>query len=368
MTRTLQSTPAADGFRMPGEWEPHAGTWMLWPERPDVWRLGALPVRQTFVEVVKAIATSEPVTVGVSPRQFLNARAVLPPEIRVVEIANNDIWMRDCGPSFVTNADGEVRAVDWKFNAWGGVDEGAYFPWDQDELVPQKVAEIEQVDRYAAPMILEGGSIHVDGEGTLLTTEECLLNPNRNPKMDRGQIEHVLKDYLGIEKIIWLGKGVYKDETDGHVDNLCCFIRPGVVALAWTDDKDDPQYEISAAAFERLSEATDAKGRKLEIHKLHQPSPLFITEEESSGIESVEGSITRQTGNRLAASYINFYIANSAIVMPGFGDPADEKAKAQLEALFPGRKVLQVPGREILLGGGNIHCITQQQPRGSNGS
>lgn len=363
MVKTLQSTPRADGYRMPGEFEPHAGTWLLWPERPDNWRLGAKPAQKAFVAVAKAIATSELVTVGVSPQQFGNARSMLPPEIRVVEMTNNDSWMRDCGPSFVIDAKGGVRLIDWQFNAWGGLDGGLYFPWDQDDLVPQKVAEIEQVDRYPTPIVLEGGSIHVDGEGTLLTTEECLLNPNRNPQLDRAGIEQVLKEYLALDKIVWLGKGVYLDETSGHVDNLCCFIRPGVVALTWTDDKSDPQYEISADAFERLSEATDAKGRKLEIHKIHQPQPVTIDAEESAGVDSIEGTLPRCAGDRLAASYVNFYIANSAIVMPAFGDPADEAAKTQLEALFPDRRVLPVPAREILLGGGNIHCITQQQPR-----
>jgi len=224
------------------------------------------------------------------------------------------------------------------------------------------VAEIERVDRYRAPIVLEGGSIHADGEGTLLTTEECLLNPNRNPGLTREQIEAVLSDYLSVEKFIWLGRGVYEDETNGHVDNICCFVRPGVVALTWTDDKADPQYEISRDAFERLSAATDAKGRKLEIHRIHQPDPVLITAEESSGVDTVEGSQPRTEGMRLAASYINFYIANGVIVMPSFGDPHDEPAREQIAALFPERRVIAVPAREILLGGGNIHCITQQQP------
>lgn len=362
MVRTLATTPRADGFRMPAEFEPHAGTWMLWPERPDNWRLGAKPAQHAFAAVAAAIATGEPVTVGASPRQFSNARAMLAPEIRVVEISNDDSWMRDCGPTFVLDGKGGVRAIDWIFNAWGGLDGGLYFPWDQDDLVAAKVAEIESVPRYRAPIVLEGGSIHVDGEGTLLTTEECLLNPNRNPGMTREEIEHVLADYLGLKKIVWLGRGVYEDETSGHIDNLACFVRPAVVALTWTDDRSDPQYEISQDAFERLSAATDAKGRKLEIHRIHQPNPVHITAEESSGVDVVEGTQPRTEGMRLAASYINFYIANGTIVMPAFGDAHDEPARAQIAALFPNRKVIAVPAREILLGGGNIHCITQQQP------
>lgn len=362
MVRLLDTTPRADGFRMPAEFEPHAGTWMLWPERPDNWRLGAKPAQHAFVAVAEAISRGEPVTVGASPRQFANARAMLPPHIRVVEISNDDSWMRDCGPTFVVNGEGGVRAVDWIFNAWGGLGGGLYFPWDQDDLVAAKVAEIERVDRYRAPIVLEGGSVHVDGEGTLLTTEECLLNPNRNPGLSRAEIEATLADYLNLEKIIWLGLGVVDDETSGHIDNLCCFVRPGVVALTWTDDKADPQYDISRDAFERLSAATDARGRRFEIHKLHQPGPLSITAEESAGVDAVEGTQPRLAGARLAASYVNFYIANGVVAVPVFGDPHDAAAVEKIAALFPGRTAVPVHAREILLGGGNIHCITQQQP------
>jgi agmatine deiminase len=364
MAATIPIAPRKDGFRMPGEFEPHASCWMLWPERTDNWRLGAKPAQRTFVEVATAIAQFEPVTMGVSRGQFLNARQRLPDHIRLVEMSYNDSWMRDCGPTFVINDKGTVRLIDWDFNAWGGLRGGLYFPWDQDDLVPQKVSEIERIDRYKAPIVLEGGSIHVDGEGTLLTTEECLLNPNRNPDLTREEIEEILKEYLNLDKIIWLGKGVYLDETSGHVDNLCCFIRPGVVALAWTDDQSDPQYEISLDTYEQLKAATDAKGRKLEIHKIHQPDPIYITEEESQGVDVVGGTLPRKPGDRLAGSYINFYIANRGVVVPTFDDPHDQAALEALQKLFPDRKMVGVPAREILLGGGNIHCITQQQPRG----
>ncbi|GAB4481635.1 MAG: agmatine deiminase [Anaerolineae bacterium] len=364
MTRTLESTPRADGFRMPGEFEPHAGCWMLWPERPDNWRLGAKPAQRAFVEVARAIARFEPVTMGVSAAQFANARHLLPPEVRVVEMSYNDSWMRDCGPTFVTNSRGVVRGVDWVFNAWGGLVDGLYFPWDLDDLVPQKVLNIERLDRYRAPIVLEGGSIHVDGQGTLITTEECLLSPGRNPDLSRGEIEDALADYLNVEQIIWIERGVYLDETNGHVDNLCCFIRPGVVALTWTEDRDDPQYEISAAAYDRLRSARDAQGRALEVHKVHQPNPVIITAEESEGVDAVEGTLPREEGDRMAASYINFYIANGGVIVPVFNDPHDSAALAKLADLFPERTITPVPAREILLGGGNIHCITQQQPRG----
>jgi len=360
----IRTTPRGDGFRMPGEFERHVGCWMLWPERPDNWRLGAKPAQKAFADVATAIAQFEPVTMGVSGGQFLNARNMLPDHVRVVEMSYNDSWMRDCGPTFVVNDRGEVRLIDWDFNAWGGLDAGLYFPWDQDDLVPRKIAEIERVDRYKGPIVLEGGSIHVDGEGTLLTTEECLLNPNRNPALTKEEIEQTLREYLNVEKIVWLGRGVYLDETSGHVDNLCCFVRPGVVALTWTDDTSDPQHEISLGAYERLKSTTDARGRKFEIHKLHQPDPIVITEEESAGIDIVDGTLPRRPGDRMAGSYINFYIANGGVVFPMFDDPHDRAALETLQELFPERKVVGVRAREILLGGGNIHCITQQQPTG----
>lgn len=368
MTRTLKGLPRTDGFRMPGEFEPHAGTWMLWPERPDNWRLGAKPAEAAFVAVAKAIAHSERVTMGVSTAQFRHARTLLPPHIRVVEMSHNDAWMRDCGPTFVVNDQGDVRAIDWEFNAWGGLDSGLYFPWDHDDDVPPHVADIEWLDRYLAPLILEGGSIHVDGEGTLMTTEECLLNPNRNPSLSRAEIETVLRDHLSIEKFIWLGKGVYNDETSGHVDNLACFVRPGVVVLNWTDDPSDPNYEISRNAFSRLSKIKDARGRTLEIHKLHQPDPVIISEEEARGVDQVSGTLPRKAGDRMAASYVNFYITNASIVMPSFDDAQDRPAEDLLASLFPNRAITPVPAREILLGGGNIHCITQQQPIGRSKS
>ncbi len=367
MSRTLKSTPRRDGFRMPAEWEPHAGTWMIWPERPDNWRLGAWPAQEAFAAVATAIAASEPVTVGASARQYLNARQRLPATVRVVEVSSNDAWARDTGPTGVVDARGRIRGVDWVFNAWGGLEGGLYFPWDQDDLVASKILEVERLDRYRAPFVLEGGAIHVDGQGTLITTEECLLNPNRNPGMDRSDIEAALRDYLGIELVIWLGQGVFNDETDGHVDNLCCFVRPGEVALTWSEDRDDPQYEISRDALRRLAAARDARGRRLKVHKLPQPGPLHVTEGEAAGVETREGTRPRQAGDRMAGSYVNFYVANRRVVMPLLDPRYDARALRILRRIFPRREVVGVPAREILLGGGNIHCVTQQVPRGSTG-
>ena len=364
MTHTLSRDPRRDGYRMPGEFEPHDGCWMLWPERPDNWRLGGKPAQQAFVAVAAAIAGSERVSVGVSAGQFANARRLLPPQVRVVEISSNDAWMRDVGPTFVVNGRGGVRGVDWIFNAWGGLDGGLYFPWDKDDAVAQKVLEIEGRDRYRAPFVLEGGAIHVDGQGTLLTTEECLLNRNRNPHLTRDAIERLLARYLGIETVVWLGRGVHLDETDGHVDNLCAFTRPGEIVLTWTDDRRDPQYEISRDAYDRLMQARDARGRRFKVHKIVQPGPLHMTKTEAEGVDAAEGTQPRQSGARLAASYVNFYIGTRRVVVPLLDAKRDGAALRKLKTLFPRREVVGVPGREILLGGGNIHCITQQVPRG----
>jgi len=362
MTRTLDSNPRRDGYRMPGEFEPHAGCWMLWPERPDNWRLGGKPAQQAFVALAAAIAGSEPVTVGASAAQYSNARRLLPQNVRVVEMSSNDAWMRDAGPTFVVNDKGGLRGVDWHFNAWGGLDGGLYFPWDKDDAVAQKVLEIEGCDRYRAPFVLEGGAIHVDGQGTLITTEECLLNRNRNPHLSRDEIETLLRRYLGVDAIVWLGKGVHLDETDGHVDNLCAYVRPAEVVLTWTNNRNDPQYEISRDAYDRLMQARDARGRRFKVHKLVQPGPLQMTADEAAGVDAAEGTKPRAAGGRLAASYVNFYIGTRRVVVPLLDSRRDGGTLRALQKLFPKREVVGVPGREILLGGGNIHCVTQQVP------
>ncbi len=359
----LTTTPADDGFWMPAEFEPHAGCWMLWPERADNWRDAAWPAQRAFVAVAIAISQFEPVAVAASARHFENARALLPQQVRVIEMSHDDCWMRDVGPTFVVDRRGAVRGVDWRFNAWGGLNGGLYFPWDQDDLVARKVLEIEQCERYRAPIVNEGGAIHTDGAGTALVTEECLLNANRNPELDRGQIEAHLRAYLGVSHIVWLGKGVINDETDGHVDNLACFVKPGEVVLTWTDNKRDPQYAVSLDAWERLHDARDARGERLKVHKLPAPGKLAILDSEAAGVVSREGTQPRRAGERLAASYVNFYIANGGIVMPLLDAKTDRAAAAKLRRLFPERRVVGVPAREVLLGGGNIHCITQQVPQ-----
>lgn len=365
--RTLQSTPRADGFYMPAEWARHKQTWLVWPERTDNWRLGAKPAQQAFCAVIRAIARFEPVTVMASARQFANAQAQLSLQatvhpIRVAEVSNNDAWCRDTGPTFVTNGK-EIRGIDWTFNAWGGLNGGLYFPWDLDDQVAQKVLNIEGLPRYRTEgFVLEGGAIHTDGEGTLLTTAECLLNPNRNPDLTKAQIEQQLSDYLGIDKVIWLEEGIFNDETDGHVDNMCCFVRPGEVLLAWTDDETDPQYARSRAALTVLEQSTDAKGRKFVVHKLPVPGPLLANADEYASVDLTGAAVPREAEARLAGSYINFYLCNGGLILPTFDDPMDSVAAEILAKVFPQHQVVTVPGREILLGGGNVHCITQQQP------
>ncbi|KAK9748179.1 hypothetical protein RND81_02G041400 [Saponaria officinalis] len=369
----VKGRPAEEGYHMPAEWEPHSYCWIGWPERGDNWRDGAVHAQRVFARVATAISDFEPVTVCASPAQWENARSQLPLNIRVVEMSMDDSWFRDTGPTFVVSKritdSGEVlkssAGIDWTFNSWGGVDDGCYTDWSRDILVARKILEIEKVPRFPHSMILEGGSFHVDGEGTCLTTEECLMNKNRNPHMTKEQIEDNLKWYLGVQKIIWLPRGLHgDDDTNGHIDNMCCFAKPGVVLLAWTDDESDPQYERSVEALSVLSNTTDANGRKLQVMKLHIPSPMYMTDEEAGGVIQVGEAKPREPGTRLAASYVNFYIANGGIIIPQFGDEKrDHEAVRVLSEAFPGYKVVRIEGaREIVLAGGNIHCITQQQP------
>lgn len=360
---TLESTPGADGFSMPAEWEPHERCYLIWPERTDNWRLGAKPAQTAFARVAEAIARTEPVTMLVSAGQWENARLSCSDAIRVMETTTDDAWVRDTGPTFVVNRSlGQRRGVDWIFNAWGGLDGGLYFPWANDDLVAAKVCELEGAPRYRAPFVLEGGSIHVDGEGTCITTDECLLNPNRNPSLSRRDIESLLDDYLGVEKVIWIPRGVFGDETDGHVDNLACFSRPGRVLLNWSEAAGDPQSAISRVARTTLESATDARGRRLDVGLLPAPGPLTMTAEEASGVDRSAHAVARTAGDRMAGSYVNFLLANSLVVHPLLDERLDDEVSDLLGAEFPHRRVEGVPGREILLGGGNVHCITQQVP------
>lgn len=356
-------TPAAEGYWMPAEFEPHDASWLLLPERADNWRDGARPAQEAVLHVAAAISHFERVHLGVVPEDFERVREIAPPGVQVARIEYDDSWVRDTGPTFVVSEEPErLRSIQWRFNAWGGL----YHPFTRDLSVPREISSeafgMEMRDRYAAPIVLEGGAIHVDGQGTALLTEECVLNPNRNAGMTREKAEAVLREYLGVHHFIWLGKGVFNDETSGHIDNLACFAGPGRVCLTWTDDERDPQHAISVDAWERLNDARDARGRRLEVFKVPMPGPLHMTEEEACGLVPSESIKRRHAGDRLAASYVNFYMVNGGLIMPLLDPRTDQQAAEVLSKACPGRLIVGVPAREILLGGGGIHCITQQVP------
>ena len=365
--------PRDVGFRMPGEFEPHLGCWMAWPLRSDNWRDDAKYAQLTFLNIVAAISNFEPVCVLVKPSVYVDVserlqslRCKFP--VRPIQMEYDDIWLRDIGPTFLINDQkGLIGGVKWDFNAWGGLDGGCYSSWRHDNEAGNLILRNEKItNTFRANFVLEGGSFHVDGEGTVIVTEECLLNKNRNPNLSMQQIEEKLRQYLNVSVIIWLPFGVFgDDDTNGHIDNIACFARPGEVILAWTDDENDYQYERSKIALDILKRAVDAQGRKLTVHKLLMPNPLHIKESEAAGLHATHVSqMIRAPGTRLAASYVNFYIANGGIIVPGFDDPIhDALAVQNLQSIFgPQYEVVQIQTREIILGGGNIHCITQQQP------
>lgn len=348
-------------FYMPGEWAAQDAVWMIWPHRPDNWREQAGPAQATFAKLAEAIAVATPVYMAVPEQDMPKAKAILPAQITLVAIDSDDAWARDTGPTIVLNNQGARAGISWVFNAWGGEQEGLYESWDKDQLMAGAMLHELGISQQDNTLILEGGSIHVDGEGTLLTTAECLLNKNRNPDLSQADIEQALAESLGVTHFIWLPLGVHLDETDGHIDNMACFARPGEVILHWTDDAADPQHARSQAAYKVLSEARDAQGRALKIWKLPQPGPLYITEQEAAGVQAGP-AIPRVAGERMAGSYVNFLITNHRLIFPLLDPNTDGEAQTILEAIFPELEVVGIPAREILLGGGNIHCITQQIP------
>ena len=370
------STPREDGWRMPAEYEQHEGCIIVWPQRPGSWSFGADAACEAFTSVIKAIAASEKVYVACAKKSkhWQRASEMLSglANVELMDIPTDDSWARDIGPTFVVQDTAEgrvVRGINWRFNAWGGDVDGLYPDYEQDDAFAAAFAEAKGYTLYeAAPFVLEGGSIHVDGEGTAMVTASCLLSAGRNPELTQAQIEDKLKEYLNVDKVLWLPRGIYNDETNEHVDNVCAFIRPGEVVLAWTDNEDDPQYALSKASLDYLEHEADAKGRKIVVHKLPIPDvPVCITDDEVAGFDFVEGEDMREAGERLAASYVNFYFSNDSVVLPAFGGEnaaSDARAAAILAALCPERKIVQISARAILTGGGNIHCITQQIPKG----
>lgn len=351
---SLSGIPREQGFWMPAEWFPRQATLMSWPVRDEAWLAGLEEAREGYVEVARAIAAFEPLIMVARPvedppgyRASADARRRLPDSVEIWEFSHDDSWIRDNGPTILIDAEGRRAGVNWKFNAWGE----KYHPYEaDDQLAPHILARLG-FPRFDAPLVLEGGSIHVDGEGTLLTTEECLLAPNRNPQLSRAEIEQYLRDYLGVDTIIWLGKGLWGDETDGHVDNLACFVRPGLVVLQGATGQDSPNWKRTQENLRILSEARDARGRRLEVVLIPEPPQRFYH------------------GEPLTLSYINFYPVTGGLVVPVFGKSgdgelkkADDRALGILRDLYPGRTLVPIDGMKIIKGGGNVHCITQQVP------
>jgi len=361
-----KTIPTADGYHLPFEGLAHEATMMLMPYRQDTWRQKAVPAQETFTEVIKAIAQHEKVIVGITPSLYrkLSPQFLAIPNVEPISIRYNDAWARDNMALFVTNGK-SMRSVDFRFNAWGGNFDGLYRNYKDDDRLAAIISKRMKLLSYYLPnFVLEGGSIAVDGEGTLITTEACLLSKGRNPTFRKTEIEEVLRDFLGVEKVIWVPHGIYKDETDEHVDNMVAFVKPGEVVMAWSEDPNDPQYSYCQATYEALAEAVDAKGRKLIIHKILVPSPaLYLSAEDCKGLTNNASTLDkREAGRRLAASYINFYQGKDFIILPAFGVKEDALALAEMQKLFPNKVIHQILSKEILLGGGNIHCVTMQIP------
>ena len=347
MTKRLDADdpcPARDGYAMPAEWAVHARTWMCWPCRTEAWGgpEGLLRAKQAVARVARAISTFEPVVVAARPLDAPEAKLATAGKAEIFEVALDDSWARDTGPTFVSDLAGNVAAVQWEFNGWGN----KYNPWTEDAQFAARAADAAGVKLYRAPLVCEGGAIHCDGEGTLITTEQCLLNENRNPHLDRQQVEERLALFTGARRILWLGSGFSDEETDGHIDNIACFAAPGRVLLGIPSARSHPDYEPVMEALRRLHETRDAEGRRLEIVELVQPQKRRLD----------------WRGRPLQSSYVNLYLANGGVVMPSFDDPHDEQARTTIADCFPGRDILQIDALDIVQGGGGIHCITQQEP------
>lgn len=361
-----KTIPYLDGYSMPFEGEKHEATVILLPFRSDTWRKKGLYARANFKEVILAISKFEKVIVGIHPKiykkvidDFSNI-----PNVEPIKIKYNDSWARDNMPMFVKKGQ-KVRTVDFRFNAWGGEVDGLYNNYEDDDKLGQAFSKKFKYQSYYHPsFVFEGGSIAFDGEGTAIVTKACLLSKGRNPLLTQAEIEENIKQYFGVTKVIWVSHGIYLDETNEHVDNMISFVRPGEVVLAWTTNRQDPQYRFSSMVLKELEKEVDAKGRKLKITKLPVPyEPLYETKKEAKDISKGKyGAKDRPEGNRLSASYVNYYQGKDFVIMPGFGVKEDKVAYNILCSLYPEKEVIQINTREILLGGGNIHCITMQIP------
>ena len=391
------STPAADGFSMPAEFAPQERVWMGWPHRTDTWAHGAKPAQKQYAAIARAIAEFTPVTMCANEADFANCLAVFEDDdnVTVIEMTTNDAWFRDTGATFVTDGAGNKRACDWHFNAYGGLIDGLYFPWDADDQIAAKMAQLTGCVRYRPDdMILEGGSITVDGEGTVIVTDQCLLSPGRTasavlaeeedeetiwPKYAkqfepwseglRAYMDEHLKAYLGVEKVIWVREGIDPEETNGHIDDVATFIAPGVVAVIWTDDPDYPFYRQCHEAYDTLAAATDAQGRQLKVYKLPMPvEPLYMDQASCDTIDVDENAEPRVADEPLIASYMNYLVTNGGVIVPQYGDVNDQLAVDTLQQIYDevwgegAYKCVGVQSEQVVFGGGNIHCITQQEP------
>jgi agmatine deiminase len=351
--------PRELGWRMPAEWEPHAATWLAWPHQRDDWPGKFEPVPWVYAEIIRHLHASEPVHLLVHDaaaeadvRRLLQQAHVDLGRVHFFHVPTDRVWTRDYGPIFLTRPGGGLAITDWQFNAWA-----KYPNWQRDAAVPAQVRDLLDLrgeGTYWQPswrgrrVVLEGGAIDVNGQGLLLTTEECLLSQEqqRNPDMTRADLEEVFRDYLGVQKVLWLGRGIAGDDTHGHIDDLARFVGPRTVVTVVEDDRGDANYEPLRDNLERLRGMTDQEGAPLEIVPLPMPAPLCFD------------------GQRLPASYANFYIANTRVLAPTFNDTRDREALATLARLFPGREVVGIHAVDLVWGLGTLHCLTQQQPQG----
>ena len=338
--------PAELGYRMPAEWAPHQATWISWPQNPETWPGVLAEAEAAMVQAVAALAGGETVRINVRDAAHeAHVRALLGPLASTSAIVfhhfpTNDAWCRDHGAIFVRHPDGRLAAVDCGFNAWGG----KYPPWDLDDAIPAQMAAALGVPRFEGGLILEGGSIDVNGAGTVLTTEQCLLNENRNPHLSRADIEQKLQQLLGVQQVLWLGDGIIGDDTDGHIDDITRFVAEDTVVTVVEPDPADPNHAPLAENLERLKAMRLPDGRPLKIIELPMPRPVLLD------------------GQPLPASYGNFYIGNTAVLLPVFGQPADHEAVRILAPLFPGRSIVPIRANELVVGLGAFHCLTQQVP------
>lgn len=362
---TKLQTPIKDGYFMPAEFSAHDATLMLMPYRGDVWRNKAKEAQESFLKIAKEIAKFEPVMIGVHPQIWGQFQKLKIKNIEFFQVAYDDAWVRDTGPTFIKDKNGSFRTIDWEFNAYGGKDFGLYQPWNQDDALAGLISNQFKLPSYRTDgFVMEGGAFHVDGEGLVMATEYNLLHKGRNPKLTKKQIENRLLEQLGGKKMIWLPRGIYNDETKEHVDNVATFIGPGHILLAEGVDPRDAQQPLSQLTMEALKQQSDLQGLPLKISTIVMPKAIHRTYFESAGLTPLPQSKNRPMNERLAASYLNLYFVNGGLIVPKFNQKTDEIALQQLTALFPKRKIVMIDSKEVLLGGGNIHCITQQIPKG----